>query len=218
MVLLPAHSLRHPQSPKAGIVSSWQSPQFPLAQQPFDQEQGQGNSRVHSIVFIVPGQDLAANRTFLEGIDRPEHFTQGRGVGRDERAASRELGELFQERQVRALHLPSRPPRALGIVAWRRTFASDTSDRDGVQGNPQLSTQHGCVDRIQGLGTGRLVMAIRQKDQHLLFRGATSRASRPTAIASPMLVPSSPASAGCTLSTDSLKNEWSRIGGHARSG
>ena len=57
-------------------------------------------------MFIIAGQDLAANRAFLERVDRPEDLGQRVGVGRDERAPARELGQPLQEREIRA----RRPP------------------------------------------------------------------------------------------------------------
>ena len=80
------------------MTVSRQSPQPSQGKQPIEDEQAQGQSRPRGVVFIVTGQDLAANGALFESVDGSEHFGQSVGVGRGEGASARELGQVLQKR------------------------------------------------------------------------------------------------------------------------
>ena len=84
--------------------------------------------------------------------------------------------------------------------------SAGSPNRDRVHRHAQISRQVGGLLGVKRLWDGRFVVAIGQEDEDFSFGGAARRASRPHAIASPMLVPSSPVRADRTASIVSCRN------------
>ena len=60
--------------------------------------------RIHAegVMFIIPGQDLAADRAFFECVDRLEDLVERVGVGGGERTAAGELGQPLEQGKIGA--------------------------------------------------------------------------------------------------------------------
>ena len=120
-------------------------------------------------MFIVSSEDLAANRALLERVDRLETSPRASvSVATNERppvsSASFSRSGTFG---------PSTSPYQAGrscpgSIAWQG--ASYSSNRDCVQRHPQVPCQHGRLDGIEWLGTGRLVVTVGQENEYFLLR------------------------------------------------
>ena len=80
-------------------------------------------------MFIISGEDLAANRAFLERIDRPEDVTERVCIGCYERAPAGKLRQLFKEGDIRALDFILRRALPLWIESARHAADSPHGDR-----------------------------------------------------------------------------------------
>ena len=160
--------------------------------------------------------DLTLDQALFEGADRLEDVVESVGVGGDEGTAAGDLGQAFQQGDVRSFDLGDDGQVGARIGAVHD--AAGTADGDRVQCHAQVSRQGRRLLRIERMRDRRVVVAVGQEHEHLLARGRLSKGLEDQVIASPMFVPSSPGRAARIASAGSTRKRWSSVGGQASRG
>ena len=168
-------------------------------------------------MFIITGQDLAANRALFELVDPFEDLGQCVGVGGDEdrsRRSARPVASRAGDWARRPRPWPA--VAVLGSTPWTIPPARPIAMVCNV--TPRSRARMAACSGSSGRGTAGSLLPSVSSTRTFFSGGASSRASSPTAIASPMLVPSSPGRAGRTAATASSRKAWSRVGGQTQVG
>ena len=198
------------------VVMSRQSPQPSQGKQPIEDEQAQGQSCPRCDSVHCNGSGSGREQGFFRAESMVRN-TSVRASALDARegASARDLGKMLKKRQIGTSNLGRRPAgrapgsmpcmtppvRPIAIVCIDHAPVA-SQDRRLARGQAAVGRPVRCCHRSRGRGL-------------FVLGGAARSASRPHAIASPMLVPSSPARADRTASIVSCRNRmiedrWTR--------